>query len=132
MKVYVAGSFRAKHDLKNLGKLLEANDHECTSRWLDQEAEVVFDLGDDAVKEEANREARKDFEDIDRSDAVIVDTHVTSTTGGFFVELGYALARQKPVIIVGARRNIFMFLGATQVDSWYDAIVTLNNREQHG
>jgi hypothetical protein len=50
---------------------------------------------------------RVDLDDIDRAEIFIMFTDTPSTSGGRHTELGYAIARERVIFIVGPRENIF-------------------------
>lgn len=105
MKIYLAAIYSSKAATKTHAEFLRAEGHEITSSWLDMaEARTP---GSKAF------EAQLDLYDIDRADVVILFTlpiGTTFTSGGRMVEFGYAIAKKKPLIIVGERENIFCHL----------------------
>jgi nucleoside 2-deoxyribosyltransferase len=106
VRVYIAGSFtRAKE--------LRAEALRCglavTSSWLWEEEEQLTKHDDEVPDWQKRARAHDDLVDIDRADAVVVFTDVPSTTGGYHVEVGYALGRDIPVVLVGPRLNVFHY-----------------------
>ena len=99
MKFYLAGSFSSQSMLLAIMYLLQAMGHEVTSHWLIQTGNAPNPT-----------RAKMDLSDIDVADAVIVFTSIPSTTGGLWVELGYALGIGKPVYLCGPRSNVFAHL----------------------
>lgn len=84
--------------------------HVVTSQWIFQSEPVG--MGPDqmitrAGIEKATRHALMDLEDISMSQMVAICTEVPSTTGGYHVELGYALAKDKLIMVIGPRMNVF-------------------------
>lgn len=108
--LYLGGRYdRRLWLLQNVVPLLHAAGHEVTSRWvlLDGtnnvlgEDELALDL---SVGEVPGTEC---LEDIKRADAVVILTDAPSSTGGYHVELGYALGLNKPIEVVGPALNVF-------------------------
>ena len=103
MKIYLAAPFSASHqveygyarDLMNWG-------HIVVSQWH-HDVSLLEDLG---------QAARRDLEDILCADILILlaELQTASNTGGRHVEFGFALARNKRVMVVGSRQNLFHYL----------------------
>lgn len=74
-----------------------------------------------------------DLDDVQRSDVVLAFTErpeVGYTTGGRWVEFGYAIALGITVIVVGPRENIFCHLqDVTNVESMCEALSRLESVE---
>ncbi len=109
MKIYVAGPASAREELQVYAAAFAQAGHEITSRWLDVPSGVgaVLDLSDSEVQRLVGR---------DLADVAIADTLVMFVpnqdvlfghTGGRHVEVGFALALEIPVIVVGLPENIF-------------------------
>lgn len=99
--IYLAGSYKDKDRLKELAGRLIARGHRVTASW-------VYGMHETAAPEVA---AIHDLEELDAASLMILDcTGSKSTGGGRWVELGYALAEGKPVIIMGDRLNVFCHL----------------------
>lgn len=120
--IYLAARYERRLELVEYAKELEKLGHKITSRWLktedfpkDADPQTVFDL--------SRKYAEDDLIDVENSDTVIVFTDKPKTVlkgGGMFVELGYAIAACKNVVIVGPRENIFCFFRDIkyQFDTW--------------
>ena len=80
---------------------LEIAGHTCTARWIDGNEEGMT----------LAAAAQRDLDDIDAVDAVIskiLPAGAMFTSGGRHVEFGYAVARNKILIVVGPdAENIF-------------------------
>jgi len=103
MKIYVAGSWLRRKELAKKAQRLEDEGIQVTSRWLSSH-------GDDLPLVQA---AKEDLEDIRKADGLLLFTQDKKhgyTTGGRFVELGYAYAKKKTIVIVGPRENVFCHL----------------------
>lgn len=95
MRVYLAAPF-LRPDVFQVADSLACAGHTVTSRWLSE-----MDTG--TTRSDA---ALRDFEDIRASDAVLVLDDLERWSGRH-VEAGYALALDKPVVILGPASNIF-------------------------
>lgn len=99
--VYIAAPYPLREAAIAVMHRLEDAGFEVTSTWLKQEDKL-----EDAF-------ARLDLADVDRADTLVAlnpPEWVSVGTGGRHVEFGYALARQKPIVMVGERGNIFHYL----------------------
>jgi len=99
MRIYIAAPYPIRHQAVEVMNWLEATGHTVTSRWLRGEVEGNTD-----------ENARKDFDDIASSDALLLinpQDWANVGTGGRHVELGYALAIGITVILLGVRTNVF-------------------------
>ena len=106
MKIYIAAPYPVRDDAIKAMLILEAAGHEVTSGWL----RAPNELGDEW--------ARKDLEDVAAAE-VLLALNATewenAGTGGRHVELGYALALNKRVVLIGNRSNIFHYLNMVHV-----------------
>lgn len=100
----------------DLRRRFQTNGFKVTSGWLD----VDFTL--ERTNEQLGDEARKDLNDIESADVVILYnpiSHQRKGTGGRHVEMGYAIAREKPIIVVGeVRENVFQYLSDVGFLAW--------------
>jgi nucleoside 2-deoxyribosyltransferase len=111
MKVYIAAPFPIRDEAVTLMHQLEALGFEVTSRWLK------------APDELADEHARKDLEDVSEADVLLAlnpEAFENAGTGGRHVELGYAIARRKRIVLLGKRSNIFHYLNSIVVVSTLD------------
>lgn len=102
MRVYLASPWELQADVKQLHDALVDAGIDSIARWLD---------ADDNTYTEAW--AMRCLEDVRRCDVFMLwnpEAWGRIGTGGRHVELGYALALDKPVIVLGARTNIFHHL----------------------
>lgn len=111
--VYIAGSWKNKEFIRRRAEELIRLGISVTSRWLT--SEEANPNSDSSVM--CMYHAHMDLEDVLRADLFVVDTSVSSTTGGYHVELGYAIGLGKSIYIVGHRENIFQYL-AYSFDNW--------------
>jgi nucleoside 2-deoxyribosyltransferase len=106
VKVYVAAPWVCRREARVAAEALEADGFTVVSRWL-------YLHGDSKDAEILAREAQNDVDDLDASDALVLLNLEKSE--GKAVETGLALATGKPVIVVGARSNIFHWLPRVQI-----------------
>jgi Nucleoside 2-deoxyribosyltransferase len=131
VKVYFAARFSRlpellshKNEIEWLGRRY-GTEIAVTSRWLLGGHEWVG-VADEDIPVEHNAEfARQDIEDLMAADVVVCFTEPSRSgpaRGGRHVEMGYALAIQKPILTVGHRENVFYCLpDIAFVESWEDA-----------
>lgn len=107
LNVYIAAPFQMQEEIRNgIAKQLEERNVNITSRWLTVEPI-------EKTSDEAHSWALKDLYDVDQCDALLAwnppDWRLKGS-GGRHVELGYALAKDKGIVIVGDRSSIFHHL----------------------
>ena len=138
MKIYIAGAYVARDAIADI-VVPVFNGHEIVSHWLFGSRAVTpgtIGTSPDRSDEQVTKAALKDLEEVASADAFVMlassylativplgtrelDLH----TGGRHVEMGFALARGIPVIIVGDPENIFArTLSATCVDTPASAV----------
>ncbi len=131
MKVYIAApSTESMHAVK-LRSALRLAGVQVTSRWLELTAEQMTD------PEMQVQGATDDLDDIDEADALIAlnpESYANRGTGGRHVELGYAVARGKLIVLAGAKTNVFHYLPYimhVEIDSDLVEAVTLAWKRRH-
>jgi nucleoside 2-deoxyribosyltransferase len=118
MKVYIAGRYSRRDELKSYALILSSLGIVTTSRWLDETNPLQTEMGDD-TDEFYIAAAKVDLEDIDRADAVVFFSEnplVGIKRGGRHVEFGYAVGKNKQIFVIGPRENIFHYLPG--VEHW--------------
>ena len=106
MKIYIATAYELRDHAISVMHHLEALGHEVTSGWL--HGHVGMD----------DEHARRDLADVLAADLLLLlnpADYAEKGTGGRHVEVGYALALNIPVVIVGVRSNIFHHLDRVRV-----------------
>lgn len=106
MKYYISAPYPCRDDAIEVMHKLEALGHTITSRWLKSPDEL------------ADEHARKDLADVAEADVLLALNYAgweNKGTGGRHVELGYAIALGKRIVLVGARSNIFHYLSDVMV-----------------
>lgn len=111
--VYLGARFdRRSQFLGQIVPPLQSSGHIITSSWLNETPGTSVLGMEELTKRPALGvpPALACLQDIDRADQVVIFTIWPSSTGGYDVELGYALGKHKPLTIVGPRRNVFQAL----------------------
>ena len=139
MNVYLAGPYAARPTLHAYAGELEAIGYKVTATWLQE----THDINEGTVAaatalpdNEVDAHARQDMRDIDAADLVVAFTAARAGvdaqqggSGGRHVETGYALAKGKPVILVGQPENVFHRLATVTIcHDWHDALIELAGR----
>lgn len=110
MKIYIAGSFNIAPQIHEHAETLEEMGHIITGVWF-QAHDPIEKLWDSNFGGRiAEVMALRDLDGIRRAEVVIIDATSPSLTGGYHSELGYALALDKRIILIGEATNIFMSL----------------------
>lgn len=126
MKIYLAGRYSRRLELLKYSEELNEIGYEVTSRWIRGDHETDDDM---LSFEEGCRFAKEDLEDIAAADVLIAFTENPeddvkgSSRGGRHVELGYALAAGKRVIVVGHWENVFCHLSSIVFYSDYQDLL---------
>jgi hypothetical protein len=138
--IYLAARYTRRLELCGYRTDLEARGHRVPARWLlgahqiDDKGLMLGSAGEQAVEDPdgvtldlaetiklRERFALDDFEDVCAAELLIAFTELPragASRGGRHVELGIALGRAKPTVIIGPRENIFTCLPWVQV--WPD------------
>jgi nucleoside 2-deoxyribosyltransferase len=119
VNIYIAGAWSDRPFLRNVRTALIGHGHHVTASWLD----IPDDAQGTAV------EATADLEDIRACDTFLLFADVPSTSGGYHVETGYALALGKSIIAVGTKSNLFHHLIPTWYRTWLDVADVAARRE---
>lgn len=101
MKVYIAAPYPERNLAIAVMRALEAKDVEVTSSWLK------------IVEQNDSPTAQKDLADVAACDVLLAinpPAWANAGTGGRHVELGYAIALNKKIVLAGDRTNIFHYL----------------------
>ncbi len=126
MKIYVSGSFNSQVRLREEANLLFTAGHQVTGTWL-QEVKQPPVL---TVEEWMACLAVKDLAELAAADCIICDLDDTSTTGGRYVEWGFALGRYNMLkIVVGKDTGgVFNALADAKFERWYQVRQYLESR----
>lgn len=114
MRVYIASAFNTIATIRQYRDELKAIGIDCTSTWADETADPNIQMTDKSLTDSFLLfTAITDIKDIDRSDAVVLITQEPTkpfVRGGRMHEFGYAMGREKKLIICGPKENIFHYL----------------------
>jgi len=119
---YVAGSMLAIAEIKRRVADLEARCFTVLSSWhtRDESRESMLEI------------ATKDWLELMRSQMVIVNADTPSSSGGYFVETGAAIAYEKPVVYITGEKgtvNVFAYLPSVSIyPSWQKYLDALDSR----
>ena len=121
MKVYIAADFGRVDEADALGRLIEQLDGvRVVSRWHQRpnvvESASAARIGGPMDEIIARTSALRNLEDIDASDVFIVLTSGTTARGGRHFETGYAVARRKPIVVIGPVEHAFQHLANHIID----------------
>jgi len=131
LKVYLAGSYRGRADILEKAKELATKGILTTSRWLSGISDAMGNVDTSGAHERLSTVwATEDLLDIDRAHILVLcnDIRLEDTTffhsgGGKFVEMGYAVAQHKTIMVVGPIENIFQYLpGIIRQPDWGAAL----------
>lgn len=115
--IYLAAPWVNREVARVVRDELEAVGHVVTSRWLG-----VLDSGPiPSSPEKCKQEANMDLNDIDLASLFLVLTDERPVGAGHHVELGYALAKKKHIVVVGPIKSVFHHLADHHFDTWKDA-----------
>lgn len=117
MKAYLAARYSRIDELNTYREHLRMMGVEVTSRWLDGEHRAA-DEDLTANVDLAHRFAADDLQDIRAADVLVAFTEEPrsgASRGGRHVELGWALASNKKILVCGPRENVFHCLGQVEV-----------------
>lgn len=130
MKIYLAGRYGRREQLKQVREVLQKRGHVVTSRWLDTDWETP----DGRATTSAPPEYREkycliDLEDVMAADVVINFTEASDSTagkrGGRHVEFGVAIAAGKRLIVIGHRENIFHWHPSVEFFATFEEMLSL-------
>ena len=105
IKVYVSGSYSEQARLRARASNLTKLGYHVTSTWL-QEVQKPDYL---SLEEWEYNLALKDISDLAAADCIILDLDGTSTTGGRYVEWGFALGRFNMLKLIVGNHSPNMF-----------------------
>lgn len=130
MKVYLAARYGRYLEMQHYAAQVREAGHEVISSWID---------GHDSQKDSDvnywHLFAERDLSEIDTCDIFLTFSENPKQgfpRGGRHVELGYAIAKGKWVIICGPAENVFHELvndNVSRYDEWEDALMDLESME---
>lgn len=114
MKYYIAARYSSNEEMRKHRNRIEKEipGAKVTSRWIDQHGGqqlnsfVIDKLNEDV--EYCWQFGQVDLDDIDEADTILSFTfHDGGGKGGRHVEFGYGIGKNKRMIVIGPRENIF-------------------------
>ena len=125
MRIYLAASYNEKERIKLLSRQLIDLGLSPVNTWQDEP------LGADKDIKDWPKFADRDLKDVSRCDILVVFTDRPSSTGGYHLETGFALALGKQILVVGKRTNFFHHLPHfAKVSDWKGAKNWLVKQEE--
>lgn len=125
MKIYLAAQYSRKDEMREYAEDLELYGHEVVSSWIWEPHPANMTL-DRLTDGQACSIAMKDVVEVCQSDMMIffaIGPATATARGGRHVEFGVAIARNKPIWVVGPKENIFHYLpNVRHFDSWNDLL----------
>ena len=120
MKVYISGSYSEQRRLREAADRLHKLGHQITGTWLN---EVI--KPDHLTENQWYKSlALKDLAEVAAADAIILDLDGVTTSGGRYVEWGFALGRfnMLKVIVGGSHYGVFNTLADEAYNNWDELI----------
>lgn len=135
-RVYLAAPYASRDLCRVYAAELLDKGHVVTSQWIRADHEIregVVDAAPDHSDAHLTLQTHADFADIESADIVILFTaawcminwelHRHQTiSGGRHVEVGYALAKGKMVIVLGQPENIFHRGACVLAETWEEVL----------
>ena len=110
MKVYVASKYQERETIRELYDILRSHGHEITVDWTNHD---VFP--DDAEEEKLGEFACDDVRGVQECDSMIIYMVNEHQYKGAWVEMGVALALNKPVFVLGNAGDSCIFMNHSLV-----------------
>jgi hypothetical protein len=128
--IYLAARFPHKDEIRGHAEQLRRRGYGITARWFNGTHDIAgTDTGSGLAPNLDTFHmwcGASDLEDIDLCDTFVLFTEDPKTAwarGGRMVEFGFALARDKALILVGPRENVFCFFDFIHhYDTWEDCL----------
>lgn len=114
IRFYLASRFSRVEELRTYTAAILELGHEVTSRWTLYDHEY----NEGTPKETIGLFGMEDLEDIQKADALVAFTDGRDQLwpgGGRHVEFGYALARNKVIVLIGPREHVFHYMPNVEV-----------------
>jgi nucleoside 2-deoxyribosyltransferase len=131
-KIYLAAMFSLKDEIAKRKAELQLLGYTITSTWTEEKASPTCSLKDYG-EDYHTLYAGRDIEEINSCDVLVlftVDPDKATLRGGRHFESGYATGKQKQVVVVGPRENIFHYLPEVVVlNSWNQFVEELTEGE---
>jgi len=119
-QLYIAAPWVSRADVPAIADMFEREGYHITERWWEHRDVPNYPNNTTPAEDfELRQQAIKDVNGVILADALVLLN--TQKSEGKIVEMGIAIACRKPVIVVGARTNLFCWL-----ESVYN-VVTVND-----
>jgi hypothetical protein len=119
--VYIGGSMNAMAQIRERNKDMEARGFTVLSTWATRDESGETPLVSATV----------DWMELMRSNLVVICAEIPSSSGGFMVETGAAIAFEKPVIYITGEQgtmNVFASLPSVSIyRTWSDYLTALDS-----
>jgi len=121
--VYLAAAYGRRYELRRYAEELWGAGFVVTSSWIDSEDQEDSGLGTKERVAVANR----DLDDLKSARCVVAFTEgpFGPSRGGRHVELGFALALGRHIVVVGPAENVYCDLADVIVPTWPVALAHL-------
>jgi nucleoside 2-deoxyribosyltransferase len=134
LKVYLASSFDLSERVQKIADLLQSKGISVTRKWWLMDYKTAFgQVSNEAWyrKEKVKWVSRENFKAIDQADAVILVCPPDSPHNftGANIEVGYAIAKNKRVISVGALGRSAMYVPVEKHSSIETLLPALKNED---
>lgn len=141
MRLYIAGAYAARDVLREEKRFYEERGHRVISSWLQGTRPITpgtIGTSPESSLSDVKRHAIDDLSQVADADALVLYTAEAMvrlepslagallTSGGRHVEMGYAIAKGTPVIVVGPQENIFQRGIALPAEHSVDVLRILN------
>lgn len=137
MNVYLASGFHHRVKLRSMAYDLLLKGHTPVSRWIWIEERP--ERTDRYYHVFATKIAQDNLKDLEAADVLVIDADGISESnhGGVHTELGYFLAKGKPIYLIGRRSNTFHWADAVKKTTWHDALEDMSlagttGKDKHG
>ncbi len=127
MNIYIASKYPNKHNVAELAEHIESWNHTIVSSWHTEGCAPNVELSEIPDSELRNI-AERDISELTTADLLLVYTHECGVSrGGMWVEMGYAIASDKRVFILGHPITVFGYLDGVESGDLIDLGVLLRN-----
>ena len=120
MKVYLASSFDLIRKVRAIAETLKKRGHSVTVEWWHRDyKKLPLDDVDWYEDDRVNAISKRNFQGIREADifVLVAPTATSKKFNGANIELGYALALEKPCFSVGHLQRSAMYVPVTKCDS---------------
>jgi nucleoside 2-deoxyribosyltransferase len=139
MRLYLAAAYGRKNEIRKYAQQATDEGLYVTSRWLEEPHDPNTKMSE-VTDEFLESVAVQDFDDIDAADVLVFwaeDQDKQPPRGGRHVEMGIAIGRNIPIIVIGNPENVFHHLPKNYIsieffDTWESALEFLKAQDYWG